>query len=259
MAGGEPHYFNLLPPQNFQPDFKSLVPGLLDRVGLLYLNYPNNPTGANATEETLRQAVQMAQDKDIIVVSDECYFDIYFGQKPRSILQVAKEMGVLDYHNLLAFHSLSKRSSVPGLRSGFMAGDANIISKYLRVRMLERKAVPLQVQLASVEAWKDDVHVDQNRGLYAAKVDDFCRILSRTLKPEGTFFVWFKVPDGFTSERFTRELYKEQGVAVLPGNYLSREVGRINPGEGYVRIALVHSRERSQEAAERIQRFIGGR
>ncbi len=208
---------------------------------------------------TLQKLINLAKQHDFIIASDECYSEIYFDEAnpPVGLLEAAAEMGNTDYSHCVVFHSLSKRSNLPGLRSGFVAGDKNILAKFLKYRTYHGCAMPLHHQKASIKAWQDEQHVQDNRALYQKKFTAVLDILDPVLdvkKPDASFYLWAKTPA--SDEDFAQKLFAEQNMTVLPGSYLSREAHGINPGSQHVRMALVASFEECIEAAQRIRQFM---
>jgi N-succinyldiaminopimelate aminotransferase len=259
LAGAEPHYLNCDELNGFIPDFDAISDETWKRCRILYLCSPGNPTGAVIGIDRLQQLIELAQKHDFIIASDECYSEIYFDEQnpPAGLLQAAAAMGNDSYSNCIVFHSLSKRSNAPGLRSGFVAGDANIIAAFLRYRTYHGCAMPLHHQAASSVAWKDEKHVRDNRALYKAKFDAVLDILGGVLeveRPDAGFYLWPKTPIAETD--FARRLYEQQNVTVLPGSYLSRDTAAGNPGKNRVRMALVAPLEECIEAAQRIKTCV---
>jgi N-succinyldiaminopimelate aminotransferase len=229
------------------------------RCQILYLCSPGNPTGAVIPLATLQRLIQLAEEFDFLIAADECYSELYFdeGQPPIGLLQTAASLGQLDYRRCLVFHSLSKRSNVPGLRSGFIAGDAEVIERFFQYRTYHGCAMPVQHQHASIAAWGDESHVVANRALYRAKFDAVLAILGDVLevtRPEAGFYLWPVTP--IPDPAFARELFATANVTVLPGSYLSREVAGQNPGAHRARLALVAPLDECVEAAWRIRRFV---
>jgi N-succinyldiaminopimelate aminotransferase len=258
LAGGEPVFMPATIETGFLPDFAALPPGLLDRVALAYFCSPANPQGAVASAGRLKQLVELARRHHFVLAVDECYSEIYHGAPPAGILAAAQELGD-DFANVLAFHSLSKRSSAPGLRSGFVAGDAQLITAFSRLRAYGGAAVPLPILAASEALWRDEAHVEANRALYEAKFDLADRILGDLPayhRPAGGFFLWLAVGDG---EQAARRLWREAGIRVLPGAYLARPgADGANPGASYIRIALVHDLATTRRALTRIAEVLSG-
>jgi len=258
LAGAQPHFINCVASNNFQPDFDAVPEAVWQRCQLLYLCSPGNPTGAVLDAATLKKLIALADRFDFVIASDECYSEIYFdeNQPPLGLLELCKKIGRDDYRRCVVFHSLSKRSNVPGLRSGFVAGDADILKKFLLYRTYHGCALPVHVQYASIAAWNDEQHVRDNRALYRQKFDAVLEILGDSLdvtKPEAGFYLWAGTP-GDDAE-FARELFRAENVTVLPGQFLARASEGVNPGYGRVRMALVATVEECVEAAKRIRRF----
>ena len=259
LAGVEPHFLPCLPEHGFIPDYDAVPDAIWQRCQLLFLCSPGNPTGAVTDEATLQKLIRLADEHDFVIASDECYSEIYFDEAkpPVGLLQACKNMGRNDYKRCVVFHSLSKRSNLPGLRSGFVAGEAELLAVFLKYRTYHGCAMPVQHQLASIAAWSDEEHVQDNRRIYQQKFDSVLAILNDVLeveKPDAGFYLWPKthVPD----TDFARGLFEQQHITVLPGRYLSRTVDNINPGENRVRMALVAPIDQCVEAAERIKQFI---
>jgi N-succinyldiaminopimelate aminotransferase len=259
LAGAEPHYLACPAEQDYLPDFDAVPATVWDSCQLLYLCSPGNPTGAVARSATLRQLIDLAERHDFIIASDECYSEIYFdaSRPPTGLLQAAADMGNTAFRRCVVFHSLSKRSNAPGLRSGFVAGDATIIDRFLRYRTYHGCAMPLHHQQASIAAWRDEAHVQENRTLYRQKFDAVLDVLDGCLdvsRPDAGFYLWPRTP--VDDETFARELFAQQNVTVLPGRYLSRDVDGFNPGAGHVRMALVAGIDECIDAAHRINEFV---
>ena len=259
LAGAHPYFLNVTAENGFLPDFDAVPENVWTRCQLLYLCSPGNPTGTVMPMAQLQRIIELADRYDFIVASDECYSELYFDeqQPPPGLLQAAAAMGRNDYRRCVVFHSLSKRSNVPGLRSGFVAGDADILEKFLLYRTYHGCALPLYVQAASKAAWDDEIHVRENRTLYRAKFEAVIEILKPVLnvqQPGGAFYLWAHTP--LPDPEFTRRLYAQQNVTVLPGSYLSREAHGKNPGADYVRIALVASMNECLDAAQRLRAFV---
>ena len=259
LAGAEPVFMNLGAGDRFLPDLEAVPESVWDRCQLLYLCNPGNPAGAVMSEAALRRALELAEHHDFIIAADECYSEIYFPDStpPPGLLGAAARMGLTDYRRCVVFHSLSKRSNVPGLRSGFVAGDASILERFHLYRTYHGCSMAPPTQAASRSAWADETHVAENRRLYARKFDSVLEILYGAMaveRPDAGFYLWPETPGDDT--RFTRELFAAENVTVLPGSYLSRETAQGNPGRGRVRIALVAPLDECIEAAHRIRRFI---
>ncbi|MEN5035648.1 succinyldiaminopimelate transaminase [Pseudomonas sp. TWI929] len=262
LAGATPHYLPCLESNGFNPDFDAVPAEVWKRCQILFLCSPGNPTGALVPMDTLKKLIALADEHDFVIAADECYSELYFDEDapPPGLLTACAELGRSDFKRCVVFHSLSKRSNLPGLRSGFVAGDAEIIKPFLLYRTYHGCAMPVQTQLASIAAWQDEAHVRENRDQYRAKYDAVLDILQPVLdvqRPDGSFYLWAKVPGG--DAEFTRDLFEAQHVTVVPGSYLSREVDGVNPGAGRVRMALVAPLAECIEAAERIRAFLQNR
>ena len=264
LAGAEPYFLACLPENNFIPDFDAVSECVWQRCQLLFLCSPGNPTGAVTDSATLQKLIALADRFDFIIASDECYSELYFDEQhpPAGLLQACAEMGREDYQRCVVFHSLSKRSNLPGLRSGFIAGDAAIIKQFLLYRTYHGCAMPIQHQLASVAAWSDEEHVKANRDQYREKFEAVLAILGDCLEveqPDAGFYLWAKTP--ISDTEFCQRLYAQQNITVLPGQYIARTVdgpdGKHNPGENRIRIALVAPLEECVNAAKRIKAFVG--
>jgi N-succinyldiaminopimelate aminotransferase len=257
LAGAEPVYLDCDESNAYLPDLDAVAAGDWDRCQLLFLCSPGNPTGAVMPAAYLERALELADRHGFVVASDECYSEIYRDESrpPCGLLQAAQSSGRKDFERCVVFHSLSKRSSVPGLRSGLVAGDPALLAGFRLYRTYHGCAVPLHTQLASVPAWRDEAHVVLNRELYRRKFDLVVPMLREVMDvgmPEGAFYLWPRVAD---DEAFTRGLFENQHVTVLPGSYLARDTAGGNPGRGRVRISLVASVEDCVEAARRIVAF----
>ncbi|HET8711101.1 MAG TPA: succinyldiaminopimelate transaminase [Spongiibacteraceae bacterium] len=259
LAGAQPYFVNCLAQNRFLPDFAAVPEDVWRRCQLLYICSPGNPTGAVLGADTLRQLLELADRYDFVIASDECYSEIYFddAKPPLGLLQLCHQSGRDDYRRCVVFHSLSKRSNLPGLRSGFVAGDAALLKKYLLYRTYHGCALPIPTQLASIAAWNDEAHVRANRDLYRQKFDAVLQILSGRLdvaKPDAGFYLWAGTP---TDDReFTRELFRCENITVLPGQFLARDANGSNPGERRVRMALVATLDECVTAAQRIARCL---
>jgi len=263
LAGAEPWFMNTTEANNFIPDFDSVPADVWQRCQLVYLCSPGNPTGAVVSKDVLQRLILLADEYDFVIASDECYSEIYFDENnpPTGLLEVAEEMGRDDFKRCIVFHSLSKRSNLPGLRSGFVAGDADILEKFLLYRTYHGCAMSPPVQAASIKAWEDEGHVRENRRYYGEKFDVVLEILSPVMniqKPQAGFYLWPEIPakNNMDDMGFARELFAQQNVTVVPGSYLSREAHGINPGRNRVRMALVASIEECIDAAQRIRSYI---
>ncbi|MCJ8169746.1 succinyldiaminopimelate transaminase [Atopomonas sediminilitoris] len=259
LAGVQPHYLACHAEHGFIPDFSAVPADIWQRCQLLFLCSPGNPTGAVIPSSTLQQLIALADQYDFVIASDECYSELYFDEAapPVGLLQACAELGRTDFARCVVFHSLSKRSNLPGLRSGFVAGDASLLQAFLRYRTYHGCAMPIASQLASIAAWNDEAHVLANRDLYRAKFDAVLAILQPVLdveRPDASFYLWPRTP--ISDTEFARRLYAAEHVTVVPGSYLSREVNGDNPGAQRVRLALVAPLAECIEAAQRIRRFV---
>lgn len=263
LAGAEPLFLNCTDANNFAPDFDSVSPETWQQCQLIYICTPGNPAGTVLDIPTLQKLIALADQYDFVIASDECYSEIYGDENnpPPGLLQACADMDRHDYHRCVVFHSLSKRSSLPGLRSGFVAGDAEILQSFLRYRTYHGSAMSVPTQQASIAAWNDEKHVRENRNKYRQKFQVFQQVLGDTLPlhlPDAGFYLWADTRPAKkgTDEDFARELFAQQNITVLPGRYLARMADGINPGEDRVRMALVASVDECREAAERIKKFI---
>jgi N-succinyldiaminopimelate aminotransferase len=260
LAGAEPYYLDTTAANRFLPDLDAVPEAVWRRCQVLFLCSPGNPTGAVLSLAYLKAALALAERHDFVIAADECYADLYLdGQPPPSLLQAARDSGRDHYQRCVVFHSLSKRSSLPGLRSGAVAGDPELMRRFLLYRTYHGCAMPVPTQLASIAAWGDDVHVGANRRLYQEKFDRVLPILQPVLnvtRPDGAFYLWPEVPGD--DVEFTRALHQQQNLTILPGSYMARDTAGGNPGRGRVRISLVAGVDECVEAAERIRRFITG-
>jgi N-succinyldiaminopimelate aminotransferase len=259
LAHAEPVFLNNLPQNNYACDWDSLPKTVWQRVQLIYVCSPGNPTGHVMDLDEWRALFELSDKYNFVIASDECYSEIYFDEAkpPLGALEAAQKLGRTGYSRLIVFSSLSKRSNVPGMRSGFVAGDAGIMKKYLLYRTYHGCAMSLPVQSASIVAWQDEAHVVENRRLYREKFDTALAILKPVLpveKPEAAFYLWVRTPGSDTE--FTRQLFESQAVSVLPGSYLARHAHGVNPGTNHVRIALVSSTAECAESAQRIRDFV---
>ncbi|MCO4758745.1 MAG: succinyldiaminopimelate transaminase [Oceanospirillaceae bacterium] len=259
LAGAKPFYLNCLAENGFIPDFDAVSEDVWQRCQLLFLCSPSNPTGAVTDLETLQKLIKLSDKYDFIVASDECYSEIYLdeAQPPVGLLEACADMGRHDYKNCVVMHSLSKRSNLPGLRSGFIAGDAALLGPFLQYRTYHGCSMPVQHQLASIAAWSDEDHVLENRDQYRRKFDAVVEILSPVMdvqKPDASFYLWAKTP--IADDKFAQGLFEQQNLTVLPGRYLSRETDGVLPGAGYVRMALVATLEECIEGAHRIRKYV---
>jgi len=259
LAQAQPHYLNSLAQNGYAIDYDAVPADVWARAQLIYVCSPGNPTGHVMPLSEWEKLFALSDRYGFVIASDECYSEIYFDEQrpPLGAMEAAHQLGRTGYPRLVVFSSLSKRSNVPGMRSGFVAGDAQILKQFLLYRTYHGCAMSPPVQAASVAAWGDEAHVVENRRLYREKFDAFYRIVKPALQldmPDAAFYFWVATPGDDTV--FTRRLFEEQAVSVLPGSYLARDSGGVNPGRGRVRIALVSSTAECSEAAERIRDFV---
>jgi len=252
MAGAEPVFVPATKETGFQPDFSALDADTLDQTALAYICSPANPQGTVADLERLQNTIALARKHNFVVVSDECYSEIYSGSPPPGLLQACAASGG-NLSNVLVFNSLSKRSNAPGLRAGFIAGDKELIAKFQILRSHGGAVQPLPVMAAATALWNDEGHVDSNRSLYRQKFADAADIFGSQFGfyvPDGGFFLWLDVGD---SREAARAIWQEGGIKVLPGTFLGHR-GRdsCNPGDRYIRVALVHERATTANALSRI-------
>ncbi len=265
LAGATPYYAPSDPARNFAVDWDSVPEEVWQRAQLLFVCSPGNPTGAVMPLPEWEKLFALSDRYGFVIASDECYSEIYFrDEPPLGGLEAATQLGRADYRNLIAFTSLSKRSNVPGLRSGFVAGDAALIKAFLLYRTYHGSAMGPAVQAASVAAWNDEVHVEENRALYRQKFAQVTPMLAEVMDvrlPDAGFYLWAKVPDalGMSDAEFAQALLAQYNVTVLPGSYLARDSGGANPGAQRVRMALVAETAECAEAASRIVQFIQSR
>ena len=257
LAGATPHLLPCREETGLLPDLDAVPESIWQRCRLIYVCSPGNPSGAVMQQSQLERLILLAQRHDFLIAADECYSEIYLDEErpPPGLLQAAAALGLNDFRRCLCFHSLSKRSNAPGLRSGFVAGDARLIEPFLQYRTYHGCAMPIQHQHASLMAWRDEAHVADNRQRYREKFDAVLDILTPVLevrRPAAGFYLWPRTPISDTD--FARRLLAEQNLRVLPGRFLSRG-GSDDPGAGRVRIALVPPLDECIEAAERIRTF----
>ncbi|CAG0927061.1 MAG: LL-diaminopimelate aminotransferase [Rhodocyclaceae bacterium] len=258
LAGAQPVFLNHLPENGFASDFDAVAESDWRRVRLAYVCSPGNPTGKVLGLDEWRRLFELSDRHGFVIASDECYSEIYFDEAapPLGVLAAARALGRDDYRNIVMFSSLSKRSNVPGLRSGFVAGDAALLEKFWLYRTYQGCAMSPPVQQASIAAWGDEAHVRENRRLYREKFDAVTPLIGAhlgTARPDAGFYLWARTP--IADDEFARGLQREYNVTVLPGSYLAREAGGVNPGKRFVRIALVASLDECLEAARRIEAF----
>ena len=261
LAGAEPYFANADPARNFAPDYQSIPASIWQRVQLLYICSPGNPTGAVLTLADWKELFDLSDRYGFVIAADECYSEIYFkDEAPLGSLQAARILGRDSYQRLITLSSLSKRSNVPGMRSGFVAGDASIIKQFLLYRTYHGGAMSPTIQAASIAAWNDETHVQENRQLYIKKFAQVTPLLQEVLDvslPDAAFYLWAKVDKlvAISDTEFARQLYQEYNVTVLPGSYLARDAHGVNPGQNRIRMALVADVEECLEAAHRIVAF----
>ena len=264
LAGATPYFVNSDPARNFGVDYDSVPAEVWQRVQLLYLCSPGNPTGAVLSLTEWEHLFALSERHGFIIAADECYSEIYHGDEPPlGALQAAHTLGLATidkpYARLVVFSSLSKRSNVPGLRSGFVAGDADVLKKFLLYRTYHGGAMSPPVQAASVAAWNDEKHVEENRAQYRAKFAAITPLIQEVLDvalPDAAFYLWADVSrTGLSDTEFARRLYAEYNVTVLPGSFLARDAHSINPGRNRIRMALVAEAAEGLEAARRIVQF----
>ncbi|AWI84464.1 aspartate aminotransferase [Alloyangia pacifica] len=256
-VGAEPVYVNATEATGHLPDIAGLPEDVLARTALVYLCSPANPQGAVADQGYWQTLIALGEKHDFQILADECYSEIYRGEAPMGALQVASEMGA-DPERVVIFHSLSKRSNLPGLRSGFVAGGPESLRRIKQHRSFAGAPLPLPVQRVSERAWADETHVEENRALYLEKFELADRIFGNVpgyMPPQAGFFLWLPVEDG---EAAALKLWKETGVRVLPGAYLSRDTEAGNPGKGFLRVALVAPREETERGLSRIRDCLYG-
>ncbi len=259
LAGAEPYFLNTTSANRFVPDLDAVPPDVWQRCDLLFLCTPGNPSGTILSVDYLRHALELAERYNFVIASDECYAELYRDDAapPPSLLNACVAAGLDRWQRAVVFHSLSKRSSVPGLRSGFVAGDPELLRRYLLYRTYHGCAMAAPAQHASIAAWNDDAHVRENRALYREKFARVLPILAPVLDvgdPSGGFYLWPNV--GRDDEAFTRDLFAAQNITILPGSYLARDTPAGNPGRSRVRISLVAPVEDCVDAAERIRAFV---
>ncbi len=255
LSGAEPYYVNADLTNGYAPDFSSVPDAVWRRVELLYLCSPGNPTGHVLSSTTHRWLIEQAHRFDFVIAADECYSEIYLDETapPTGLLEQSTALGNTNHQRCVVFHSLSKRSSLPGLRSGFVAGDASLLASYFQYRTYEGCALAEHVQTASELAWQDEAYVRTNRALYREKFRAVLPILESDFtfaEPTGGFYVWLRTPAG--DVEFAAALFQDLNITVLPGSFLGRDAHGRNPGSGHVRIALVASLDECVDAAERI-------
>ena len=252
LAGGQPYFVNCTADNNFCGDYDAIPADIWRQTQLVFVCSPNNPTGAVMDFAQWQRLIALSDQYGFVIASDECYSELYFDKAPIGLLEVCERLGRHDFDRCVVFHSLSKRSNLPGLRSGFVAGDAKLIKPYGLYRTYQGCAMPIHHQLASIAAWQDEAHVEQNRQLYRQKFDLWLDQLGKTLplrRPDAGFYFWLPVAD---DEAFVQFLYQELNITALAGRYLSRDTPNGNAGRNHVRMALVADLEQSQAAVERL-------
>ncbi|MCH2004154.1 succinyldiaminopimelate transaminase [Acinetobacter ursingii] len=256
LAGAKPYFINCTPENDYLGDFDAVPAQVWEKTALLFVCTPGNPTGAVLSKEQFKKLIQLSDQYNFVIASDECYSELWFDQAPVGLLEVCAEMGRNDYKNCIVFHSLSKRSNLPGMRSGFVAGDAELLKPYLKFRTYHGAAMPVQHQLASIAAWNDEAHVEENRQQYRAKFDLFQSELGNLLplkKPDAGFYYWLQMDH---DEAFAKMLMEKAHIKVLPGRYLSRETDQGNPGENHVRMALVADLAQCEQVVQRLKKIL---
>ncbi|MBC9228157.1 succinyldiaminopimelate transaminase [bacterium SPL81] len=256
LAGAKPYFINCTEENGYLGDFDAVPAEVWEKTALLFVCTPGNPTGTVLSKEQFKKLIALSDQYGFVIASDECYSELWFDQAPIGLLEVCAEIGRDDYKNCIVFHSLSKRSNLPGLRSGFVAGDATLLKPYLQYRTYHGAAMPVQNQLASIAAWNDEAHVEENRQQYRAKFDLFQSELGHLLplqKPGAGFYYWLKVDN---DETFAKMLMEKANIKVLPGRYLSRDTAQGNPGEAHVRMALVADLEQCEQVVKRLKSIL---
>lgn len=262
LGGAEPHFVNCTAETGFLPDYRSVPESIWSRCELLFVCSPGNPTGTSLDAATFSWLIEQADRHDFIIAADECYSEIYPDEAapPVGLLQTAAAAGRTGFERCVVFHSLSKRSNLPGLRSGFVAGDAAVLAQYFQYRTYEGCALPVHVQRASTLAWSDEAHVLENRTLYREKFRLLMPILNDVFpcrSPDGGFYHWLEV--GEDDQAFTLALFQEQNITVLPGSYLGRLTEGGNPGRGFIRVAWVAPLPDCLDAARRLTGWAASR
>lgn len=257
IAGARPFFLTCGPEHHFEPRLEDVPDEVWDRTAMVYVCSPSNPTGWIADRNYYAGLLQRADHYDFVVCADECYSEIYWNEPPAGLLQIAEQLGRKDYGRCLVFNSLSKRSALPGMRSGFIAGDASLIGQFARLRSYAGPATPLPLQMLAAHAWEDETHVVTNRQCFRQSLQAFDEVYSQgsgtCTIPAGGFFIWLAVENG---EAFAVAAYEQQSVTILPGKYLAADdPSGSNPGEGFVRIALVDGPEKAAELASRLKKI----
>ncbi|KAA8735380.1 succinyldiaminopimelate transaminase [Acinetobacter qingfengensis] len=256
LAGAKPYFVNCTIANQYKGNFDAVPNEVWEKTAILFVCTPGNPTGAVLDKNDFKKLIALSDQYNFIIASDECYSELWFEQAPVGLLQVCAQIGRDDFKNCIVFHSLSKRSNLPGMRSGFVAGDEQLLAPYLKYRTYHGAAMPVQHQLASIAAWNDEQHVEDNRIAYRQKFNLFQQELGHLLalkKPDAGFYYWLQVDD---DEVFARKLLAQANIKVLPGRYLSRETDQGNPGENHVRMALVASIAQCEQAIDRLKKIL---
>ncbi|HKI61497.1 MAG TPA: aminotransferase class I/II-fold pyridoxal phosphate-dependent enzyme [Mariprofundaceae bacterium] len=249
-AGAEPWFMSCTAETGFAPDLSAVPQEVWDNTAMVYICSPSNPTGWVADEAWLKALLDLADRHDFYIVSDECYSEIYWQKKPAGLLEVAEKLGRAGFSRCLVMNSLSKRSALPGMRSGLIAGDAELVARFGRLRTYTGPATPLPLQHVAARAWADESHVAEHLEVYRASLQAFFDAYGSGEPPAGSFFVWLPVDDG---EAFAVAAYEQQAVTVLPGAYLSAEDAEgVNPGQGFIRAALVDGPDKAADLARRL-------
>ena len=263
LAGAEPIYYDCSIIDEDIPALWKITEDIWDRCQLIYVCTPGNPTGEVAPQNTLKKLIEYSLNYEFVIASDECYSEIYSpnSNPPMGLLHTALKMGNEKYNNCMAFYSLSKRSNSPGLRSGFIAGEKNLVEQFFQYRTYHGCAMPLPTQAASIAAWSDEIHVVTNRQLYEQKFQSVIEILNPVLpcrQPDAGFYLWPEIPKTYQLDEITfcKHLYTKKNVLCLPGSFLAREVNGYNPGQNRVRLALVAQQNECVEAAQRIRALL---
>lgn len=251
LAGAIPYLLPCTPESGFAPELASVPDAVWARAAFVYVCSPSNPTGWIADADYYRELFALADRFDFAIVADECYSEIYLDEAPVGLLQVAHQLGRNDFSRCLVMNSLSKRSALPGMRSGFIAGDAKLIARFAKLRTYTGPATPIPLQQVAAAAWSDEAHVQQHLEVYRRSLAAFFDAYGEGESPAGSFFVWLPVEDG---EKFALAAYTQQAVTVLPGAYLGADgADGVNPGQGFVRAALVDGPEKAAELARRLK------
>ena len=252
LAGGQPYFVNCTSENNFVGDYDSVPSEVWQKTQIVFVCSPNNPTGAVMGAEQWQRLLALSDQYGFILVSDECYSELYFDIPPIGLLEVCAKLGRDNFDSCVVFHSLSKRSNLPGMRSGFVAGDAKLLAPYAKYRTYHGCAMPIHHQLASIAAWQDEAHVETNRTMYRQKFDLWIDKLGDKLplrRPDAGFYFWLPVKD---DEQFVKVLYEQLNIHALAGRYLSRDTPQGNAGKNFVRMALVADIAQSEQAIERL-------